>query len=74
MATEIEDDIIEPRQTGVLGKIFGSCSGDPRGSVHRAWGVSLLFIVLYFILAIIESEFSCFGVVGIKNRKPENPP
>ena len=58
MATEIEDEIIEPRQTGFLGKIFGACSGDPRGSVHRAWGVSLLFIVLYFILAIIESEFS----------------
>jgi len=56
MATEIEDDIIEPRQNGVLGKVFGSCAGDPRGSVHRAWGVSLLFILLYFILAILESE------------------
>ena len=38
------------------GKIFSSCAPDPRGSVHRAWGISLLFVVVYFALAVIESE------------------
>lgn len=58
MSTEIEDDspVIAPRKNGTLGKLFGSCAGDPRGSVHRAWGISLLFVVVYFVLAIVESE------------------
>jgi len=43
-----------------LSKLFASCAGDPRGSVHRAWGVSLIFVILYFVLAIVESEFRCF--------------
>jgi hypothetical protein len=41
---------------GILGKLFSSCAGDPRGSVHRAWGISLLFVVVYFVIAILESE------------------
>eukprot|EP00339_Tiarina_fusa_P019536 CAMPEP_0117042068 /NCGR_PEP_ID=MMETSP0472-20121206/29326_1 /TAXON_ID=693140 ORGANISM="Tiarina fusus, Strain LIS" /NCGR_SAMPLE_ID=MMETSP0472 /ASSEMBLY_ACC=CAM_ASM_000603 /LENGTH=183 /DNA_ID=CAMNT_0004753223 /DNA_START=64 /DNA_END=615 /DNA_ORIENTATION=+ len=53
MATEIEDTAISPKG-GILGKLFSSCAPDPRGSVHRAWGISLLFVVLYFVLAIIE--------------------
>lgn len=39
-----------------LNRMFTSCQGDPKGSVHRAWGISLLFIVLYFTIAIIESK------------------
>ncbi|CAB9504276.1 expressed unknown protein [Seminavis robusta] len=38
----------------ILGRMFGSCASDPKGSVHRAWGISLLFVVLYFVVAIIE--------------------
>lgn len=58
MPTEIEDDspITGSRKTGILGKLFGSCASDPRGSVHRAWGISLLFVVVYFALAVVESE------------------
>ena len=40
----------------LLGRMFGSCASDPKGSVHRAWGISLLFVVVYFVVAIIESE------------------
>jgi hypothetical protein len=40
----------------VLGRLFGSCASDPKGSVHRAWGISLLFLVLYFSVSIIESK------------------
>lgn len=45
------------RANGVLDKVFGSCADDPKGSVHRAWGVSLLFVLLYFAISIAESEF-----------------
>jgi hypothetical protein len=41
----------------VLDKLFRSCQSDPRGSVHRAWGISLLFVVLFFVLAVVESEY-----------------
>ena len=59
MATEIEDDspTTGSRKSGILGKLFGSCAPDPRGSVHRAWGISLLFVVVYFTFAVIESEY-----------------
>lgn len=42
----------------VMSRVFSSCSDDPKGSVHRAWGVSLIFLVLYFILSIVESKSS----------------
>jgi hypothetical protein len=45
-----------PEKNGILSVMFSSCSPDPRGSVHRAWGISLLFVVLYFILSIFESK------------------
>mmetsp|Transcript_18978 Transcript_18978/g.31477 ORF Transcript_18978/g.31477 Transcript_18978/m.31477 type:complete len:213 (-) Transcript_18978:160-798(-) len=44
------DSLKEP----ILSKVFASCAGDPKGSVHRAWGVSLIFLVIYFILSIFE--------------------
>jgi hypothetical protein len=42
------------RKNGILNKMFASCAPDPRGSVHRAWGISLLFVVVYFSLSIFE--------------------
>ncbi|EEC48567.1 predicted protein [Phaeodactylum tricornutum CCAP 1055/1] len=39
---------------GFLSKVFVSCAGDPKGSVHRAWGLSLLFAVLFFVLSVVE--------------------
>lgn len=40
----------------ILGKVFGSCSDDPKGAVHRAWGLSLVLVLVYFTLSIFESE------------------
>lgn len=45
-----------PEKNGILSAMFASCNPDPRGSVHRAWGISLLFVVLYFVLSIFESK------------------
>ena len=61
------DDLDEiPRSSGdsngVLDRLFRSCAADPRGSVHRAWGISLLFVVLYFALAIVESKYLSRGI------------
>mmetsp|Transcript_27182 Transcript_27182/g.74508 ORF Transcript_27182/g.74508 Transcript_27182/m.74508 type:complete len:196 (-) Transcript_27182:1177-1764(-) len=44
----------ETNKNGILHKIFASCAPDPRGSVHRAWGISLLFVVVYFALSMFE--------------------
>ena len=41
---------------GLLGKMFNSCADDPKGSIHRAWGISLILIILYFVLSILESK------------------
>jgi len=44
--------------SNVMNKLFASCAGDPKGSVHRAWGLSLLFVLGYFIFSIFESKLS----------------
>lgn len=41
---------------GFLNKLFSSCAEDPKGSVHRAWGISLIFVVVFFVISVIESE------------------
>jgi hypothetical protein len=53
-ALAADDEI--PEKNGILSAVFTSCSPDPRGSVHRAWGISLLFVVLYFVLSIFERK------------------
>lgn len=61
MATELDDaSLIGSSKGGTLSKLFASCASDPRGSVHRAWGISLLFVVLYFAFAVVESESEGF--------------
>jgi hypothetical protein len=47
------------RAHGVLGWLFGSCAADPKGSIHRAWGISLIFVLLYFVLSVVESTCVC---------------
>ena len=42
-------------QDTFLAKLFDPCSDDPKGSVHRAWGLTLIFLVIYFTLSVIES-------------------
>ena len=53
------------KKNNILNKLFSSCSPDPRGSVHRAWGISLLFVVMYFALSIFESKFKCYVYVYV---------
>ena len=46
------------RASLLLEKIFRSCDEDPKGSVHKAWGLSLIFVFVYFIISVVESKFS----------------
>ncbi|KAL3805316.1 hypothetical protein HJC23_009023 [Cyclotella cryptica] len=43
-------------QDQMLTRVFQSCEKDPLGSVHRAWAASVLFMLLFFIFAIIEAN------------------
>ena len=52
------ESIWHERANGILDKLFGSCADDAVGSVHRAWGLSLIFVLLYFCLSVMESECS----------------
>ncbi|GKY90842.1 hypothetical protein MPSEU_000057000 [Mayamaea pseudoterrestris] len=52
--TAVTNDDAEGWPHTWLHKAFGSCQEDPRGSVHRAWGVCLIFILLYFVVSVIE--------------------
>jgi hypothetical protein len=55
---QVEEEEEEEDETrSFFNKLFSSCADDPKGSVHRAWGVSLLFLVLYFVLSVIESTY-----------------
>lgn len=61
MAPSSQDDIPDDEderndKDSLLSKLFTSCADDPKGSVHRAWGVSLIFLVIYFVLAVFESK------------------
>ena len=50
--------------SGYLDRLFASCADDPKGSIHRAWGVSLIFVILYFVVSMFESEcVSCLSAV-----------
>lgn len=51
---DVDGSTSNDQKYGILNKLFKSCAPDPRGSVHRAWGISLLFVVLYFSLSIFE--------------------
>mmetsp|Transcript_27245 Transcript_27245/g.41141 ORF Transcript_27245/g.41141 Transcript_27245/m.41141 type:complete len:184 (-) Transcript_27245:384-935(-) len=44
------------KENPILKKCFVSCESDALGSVHRAWAVTVLFMVLFFIVAIIEAN------------------
>lgn len=41
-----------------MSRLFSSCSEDPKGSVHRAWGLTLIFLVMFFVVSVFESTFS----------------
>lgn len=45
-------------QNAVLQRLFYVFEKDPKGAVHRAWGITLLFIVAFFVISVIESTYS----------------
>lgn len=40
--------------SGIMDQLFASCSDDPKGSVHRSWAISLIFMLTFFIISLIE--------------------
>jgi hypothetical protein len=57
MAVLDEENVsTSPRGGGPLAFLFRSCNPDPKGSVHRAWSVTMLLTLIFFILAIIEGK------------------
>jgi len=42
--------------SNILDRVFSSCAKDPKGSIHRAWGISLIFVIIFFVIAVFESE------------------
>ena len=53
------------RANHILDKVFRSCADDPKASVHRAWGVSLLFFLIFAVLSVFESEYMCVFITCI---------
>ena len=49
----------------ILKKLFATCEDDALGSVHRAWAVTVLFMIVFFIVAIIEGEFIWCVVIAL---------
>ena len=45
----------------ILTRLFRSCSDDPKSSIHRAWGLTLILLVVFFVVAVIESKSYCIG-------------
>ena len=56
---------IGKKQNPILTKLFMTCENDAMGSVHRAWAVTVLFMVIFFIVAIIEGEFCIYNYVYV---------
>jgi len=50
----MDEDNGAENKRGPFTALFKSCASDPRGTVHRAWSLTLVFIVVYSIVTIIE--------------------
>lgn len=50
-------DVMFRSVNGCMDRLFASCSDDPKGSVHRSWAISLLFMLVFFIISLIESTY-----------------
>jgi hypothetical protein len=44
-------------QNAVLQRLFYVFEHDPKSAVHRAWGITLLFMVAFFVISVIESTY-----------------
>jgi len=51
-----ETSVIERSNDSILTKLFKRCEKDAMASVHRAWAAAVMFMVLFFVMAIIEAN------------------
>ena len=56
MTVTEDESTVTSASGGILTFLFRSCNPDPKGSIHRAWSVTMLLTLLFFIVAIIEGE------------------
>ena len=61
--TDLTDESVSNSQRGMFAFLFLQCEGDPKGSIHRAWSITLLLTLLFFIVAIVEGTSLTFIVV-----------
>lgn len=61
----ITTDLRPKKYNPILKKMFATCEDDALGSVHRAWAVTVLFMIVFFIVAIIEGEFIWCVVIAL---------
>jgi hypothetical protein len=52
----MDDDNDQQHVESQFDCLFNSCIADPKGSVHRAWSLTLLLSVIFFIIAIVEGK------------------
>ena len=52
---------LERRGKPVLQRLFASCDGDAVGTVHRAWAVTVLVMVVFFAVSVMEGEVEFWG-------------
>lgn len=59
LATETSRQQLQGQKKGnrILKQLFSSCEEDALGSVHRAWAVTVIFMVVFFVVSIIEGKF-----------------
>lgn len=61
----ITTDLRPKKYNPILKKMFATCEDDALGSVHRAWAVTVLFMIVFFIVAIIEGQFIWCVVIAL---------
>uniref|UniRef100_A0A7S1CYB0 Uncharacterized protein n=1 Tax=Cyclophora tenuis TaxID=216820 RepID=A0A7S1CYB0_CYCTE len=54
MSSQSADETEDTTRTSLVDRLFSNFADDPKGSVHRAWGLCLLFLILQIIVAVIE--------------------
>ena len=67
VASRDEVSVVEEQRRGrsqktILNRLFKSCEKDAVGSVHRAWALAVLFMLLFFVFAILEGKSVSSGV------------
>lgn len=54
--TLTEENTRPKKRNPILKRLFASCEDDALGSVHRAWAVTVLFMIVFLIASIVEAS------------------